>query len=213
MVAELEAMGFEVCTTKAETFTAVCKVPKTMPELLARTKVADFVMARKESSERVGRIPVSIEPGTLEDDLARRDFTVNAIARDPKSGKLIDPHGGLNDLRNEGLLRFVGDPFQRIEEDALRIVRAFRFLITKGFDCDEDTWAALTSNRAAELLDEVTPEGKRVIPVDRFKTEWDRTFLADTLGTLRLLSSVPDRTRTALFPDGLRLQSTMMTRR
>lgn len=212
MQAILVAEGFKIHKVDEDKFTIVCGVPKSKPELLARTKDADFVWARKESSERVRRSPVWIKPGTLADDLARRDFTANAIARDPHTGDLIDPHGGIADIEAR-LLRFVGDPFQRIEEDALRIVRGFRFLIMKKFDAEPETWAALTSDRAADLLDERDEDGKRVISVDRFQKEWERTFLFDTLGTLRLLSEVPERTREALFPEGLRLTATMMSKR
>lgn len=212
MVALLEADGFIVVNTKEETQTAVCRVPDSKPELLARTKVADFVWARKESSERIGRIPVSIKPGTLEDDLARRDFTVNALARNPKTGEIIDLHGGRSDLE-QGLLRFVGDPFQRIEEDALRIARGFRFMVTKGLEPSIETWEALTSDRAVSLLSEKDAEGKRVISTERLQVEMDRMFLHDTWHSLRLVSNMGESMQHALFPQGfpqgLRLSATM----
>ena len=208
MVAELEAMGFEIMTTKLETLTAVCKVPATMPDLLARTRVADFVMARKESSASTGRMPDEIVPGTLEDDLARRDFTVNAIARDPFTGALIDPHGGVADLEDFGTLRFVGDPMKRIREDALRVARGFRFLVTKGFDCDDATWEALTSFEAADLLS-AEIDGKRVISTERLQVEMDKMFLGNTTLALGILADAGDSTRRALFPKGLRLSATM----
>lgn len=208
MVSELEAMGFAILTTKVETLTAVCRVPSSMPELLARTKVADFVMARKESSGSVGRMPDEIVPGTLRDDLARRDFTVNAIARNPKTGELIDPWGGQSDLEREGVLRFVGDPMQRITEDPLRIARGFRFLVTKGFDCAMETWDALNSAEAAALLSSEV-DGKRVVSVERLQVEMDKMFMFDTNRALGLMADLEPRTRRALFPDGLRLSATM----
>ncbi len=64
--------------------------------------------------------------GSLEDDLAHRDFTLNAIAWDPAQAKLIDPHGGVDDLR-KGVLRAVGNAEARFEEDPLRALRAARF--------------------------------------------------------------------------------------
>ncbi len=77
----------------------------------------------------------------LEDDLARRDFTVNAIAMRP-DGEIIDPFGGCDDLK-AGLLRAVGDPGERFEEDALRMFRACRFVAEYGFGVDPGTRAAI----------------------------------------------------------------------
>ena len=75
--------------------------------------------------------------GEITEDLARRDFTVNAMAYHEKTG-LVDPFGGKNDLQNK-ILRAVGDPNLRFCEDALRIMRAFRFAAQLGFQIHEDT--------------------------------------------------------------------------
>ena len=85
---------------------------------------------------------------TLEGDLSRRDFTVNAMAYSPVRG-LRDDFGGREDLRN-GVLRCVGDPGERFREDALRILRALRFAARFGLTIEEKTAAALRENR--ELL-------------------------------------------------------------
>ena len=77
----------------------------------------------------------------LREDLARRDFTVNAMAYSPRRG-LSDPFGGQEDLRR-GLLRAVGDPVRRFREDALRILRGLRFAARFGFDIEEHTRAAM----------------------------------------------------------------------
>lgn len=74
---------------------------------------------------------------SIEDDLARRDFTVNAMAYNRERG-LIDPFGGQKDLENR-ILRAVGEPSQRFEEDALRIMRAFRFAAQLDFEIDGAT--------------------------------------------------------------------------
>ncbi|SHM52829.1 CCA tRNA nucleotidyltransferase [Ruminococcus flavefaciens] len=74
-------------------------------------------------------------------DLARRDFTVNAIAMD-KNGSIIDPFGGKNDIE-AGIIRCVGEPEKRFTEDALRIMRAVRFSSQLGFEIDENTAAAV----------------------------------------------------------------------
>lgn len=77
----------------------------------------------------------------VREDLARRDFTVNAMAWSPEEG-LVDAFGGQADLR-AGMIRCVGDPYTRFGEDALRILRALRFASTYGFDIDEATAAAI----------------------------------------------------------------------
>lgn len=82
-------------------------------------------------------------------DLARRDFTVNAIAYDPEKLVFIDPHQGLKDIESK-CLRAVGNPIERFTEDALRIMRCIRFTAQLGFTCDSETLAA-----AATLIDKL----------------------------------------------------------
>lgn len=82
---------------------------------------------------------------SLEADLARRDFTMNAIAMDA-DGRLHDPFGGAEDIRKQ-VIRCVGDPDHRFKEDGLRVLRALRFSATYGFTIDPDTAAALHRNR------------------------------------------------------------------
>ena len=77
----------------------------------------------------------------VKEDLARRDFTVNAMAYSPRRG-LCDPFGGQEDLK-KGILRAVGDPVQRFREDALRILRGLRFAARFGFEIEEDTRKAM----------------------------------------------------------------------
>ena len=79
---------------------------------------------------------------TLEEDLARRDFTVNAMAWHPGREELRDPHGGRDDLTC-GILRTVGRAHARFREDYLRILRGLRFAGTLGLEIEEDTWEAL----------------------------------------------------------------------
>lgn len=83
---------------------------------------------------------------SLEEDLMRRDFTINAIAADPLTGKLTDPHHGQQDLQRR-VLRTVGDPNQRFGEDALRMIRAIRFATTLDFEIHADTFAAIAPRR------------------------------------------------------------------
>lgn len=82
---------------------------------------------------------------TIEEDLARRDFTINALAYHPTRG-LLDPYGGVEDLR-AGIIRAVGEPAKRFSEDALRILRACRFCAQLGFSLDPDTYAGMMANK------------------------------------------------------------------
>jgi tRNA nucleotidyltransferase (CCA-adding enzyme) len=81
---------------------------------------------------------------TLEEDLARRDFTMNAIAYDPVADALVDPFGGHADLAAR-VIRAVGDPEARFREDGLRVMRAIRFAATLGFTIEPATEAAIPS--------------------------------------------------------------------
>lgn len=91
---------------------------------------------------------------SIEEDLARRDFTMNAIAYHPDRG-YIDPFGGMNDIEAR-LIRAVGNPSLRFEEDALRIIRGVRFASHLGFSIENST--ALAMNDKAPLLEHVAHE-------------------------------------------------------
>ena len=100
---------------------------------------------------------------SLEEDLARRDFTINAIAYHPLRREWRDPFGGQADLEAK-LIRAVGEPDQRFREDYLRVVRALRFAARFGFAIDQPTWAAA---RAAV-------PGLRQLSAERVRDEWTR---------------------------------------
>ena len=95
---------------------------------------------------------------SLEEDLKRRDFTINAMAYNPETG-LVDIFNGIEDLKNQ-VIRCVGDPGERFDEDALRILRAIRFSAQLGFQIDAATQRAM-SERAKDLK-EVSAERIRV---------------------------------------------------
>lgn len=102
-----------------------------------------------------GRHPDSVRfASDISEDLARRDFTVNAIAYSPEHG-FMDFFGGAEDLRR-GVIRCVGDPDTRFGEDALRILRALRFAAVLGFDIEADTAAAI--HRCKPLLGRIAKE-------------------------------------------------------
>lgn len=125
---------------------------------------------RTEFGYSDGRRPDRVEfVRTLEDDLARRDFTINAIALDPLTGELRDPHGGLADLRARRL-RAVGDPARRFAEDGLRPLRALRFAARLELELDPATEAALRP--ALPVFAKVAAE--------RVRVEWWKAFEART---------------------------------
>jgi len=82
---------------------------------------------------------------SLEDDLKRRDFTMNAVVLD-ENEEVVDLFGGRNDIDNK-VIRSIGDPNQRFTEDALRMLRAFRFSSQLGFDIDSKTLTALQTQK------------------------------------------------------------------
>lgn len=154
---------------------------------------ADFVLARKEGKYTDGRRPDHVEAGTLLDDLSRRDFTVNAIAYNEETDEYIDPFDGRGDLQRN-VLRCVGTARDRFSEDALRLLRALRFKITKGFELDTAVWECLHSSILADLLrDNVSTERKR--------EELQRCFAHSTLDTLDALRHFP-LVEQACFGDG-----------
>lgn len=109
---------------------------------------------RKESRYKDFRHPEKIEwAKAIEEDLGRRDFTINAIAYDGQ--KIVDPYKGQEDLK-EKLIKAVGDPGKRFSEDALRLIRAIRFASQLGFFIDEKTRASIEKN--AKLVTNISWE-------------------------------------------------------
>ena len=94
-----------------------------------------------------GRRAVVAFASSIDEDLARRDFTVNAMAWHPLRSVLLDPHGGREDLAR-GILRAVGDARLRFTEDYLRVLRGLRFAGTLGLEIEAKTWTALVESVA-----------------------------------------------------------------
>ena len=108
----------------------------------------ELTTMRRDGAYKDSRHPDSVTFGTsIEEDLARRDFTVNAIALSP-NGTLVDPYGGQKDL-NAKILRCVGEPKRRFEEDALRILRLVRFCSVLGFSAEDETARAAREARGS----------------------------------------------------------------
>jgi len=136
---------------------------------------ADFVLCRKDGHYSDGRRPDTVEIGTLYDDLARRDFTMNAIAIDSETGEYIDLFNGREDIANK-LIRCVGSA-DRLREDSLRMIRALRFKVTKGFYLHEDVVDCIESD--FKLLRNVSRE--------RIYEEMNRMFAVSSIETFKLM--------------------------
>lgn len=129
----------------------------------------------------------------IEDDLARRDFTVNAIAYSEKHG-ITDPFGGAIDIEKK-IIRAVGRAEDRFDEDALRIIRGIRFASTLGFSVEEKTKSAM--KKKAHLLDKISKE--------RIFVEWKKLLMGEAaLSILQEYSAVTEVfLPEALIPTGI----------
>jgi poly(A) polymerase len=110
---------------------------------------------RTDGSYQDGRRPDSVTFSTPEEDARRRDFTVNGLFEAPLTGEVIDFVGGVADLK-AGVLRAIGNPKERFQEDGLRLLRALRFSTTLGFEIEAQTYAAI--HECADLLTKISPE-------------------------------------------------------
>lgn len=186
-------MRIVVENPKFYTIRAVARTP-----FQGRAGGLDFVWARVEGPYSDGRRPDWVRPGTLFQDLKRRDFCFNAIAK-AVDGSYIDPFYGQQDIKDRKI-RAVGNAEDRIREDALRGLRAIRFSVTKGFTIDPEITGVLKSNWFPEALDSVS--------VERIREEMFKAFKADTSETLSILGQIPD-VRDVIFTNGMWLKPTM----
>lgn len=121
---------------------------------------------RTEAGYSDGRHPDSINyAATIEEDLARRDFTMNAIAASLEDGQLVDPYGGQEDIKKK-LIRTVGLAHERFMEDGLRPVRALRFASKLGFSIEKDTYS--------EISKEEIQKKALSISIERFRDEFEK---------------------------------------
>jgi poly(A) polymerase len=180
------------------------------PPGVGEVEVATF---RSDGAYLDGRRPESVVFSSLEEDAARRDFTINGMFYDPIQETVIDHVGGRADL-DAKVIRAIGDPFARFREDKLRLLRAARFAARFGFSIETETWSALRAmapevgvvsvERIAQELEKMLTHPSRgkgyglvrdaglldaILPmsarVAELEGSWERT--------LRILAALPER--------------------
>ena len=129
------------------------------------------------------------EADTIEDDLSRRDLTINAMAWSPSKG-LVDPFGGQRDIKNR-LIRAVGDPDKRFEEDPLRMLRAVRFAVALGFDIEKKTMKSIQRN--VDMLSRCSKERIGEELWKMMSKDVHNIELLHTSGLLKVISPELDR--------------------
>lgn len=190
--------GFEIFVETPQYFTIRARASKQFifagMDMSGRT--FDFALCRSDGEYSDGRRPDTVEVATLKTDLSRREFTMNAMAMG-SDGKIIDLHGGQEDIKN-GLIRLVGG-VERLREDPLRMLRAMRFSIQLDFNLSNEIHAFLYNTNNSSLLEKVDE--------NRIRDELTKCFKMDTLETLYMLQSyfgikeyIFDRTKIWLEP-------------
>lgn len=179
----LQGEGFEIYLETPQYLTIRARAPKTgwsFAKMDMSGRTFDFVVARQESDYTDGRRPDNVSLGTIEQDLARRDFTINAMSMD-QDGNIIDPFGGQKDLELK-TIKCVGG-VERLEEDSLRMLRALRFSIQLDFGMDYAITSFLSHPSSAGLISGISE--------DRVRDELTKCFKISTPETLSMLSKFP----------------------
>jgi tRNA nucleotidyltransferase/poly(A) polymerase len=199
MTEYLKSEGYEIFLSTSEMFTIRAKFPVNHK---FKGMVADFVMARKEVGYTEGTRRPILKLGNLEDDLVRRDFTLNAMAEDI-DGNLIDLFDGQWALENR-LLITPKDASITMLDDPLRLLRAFRFSITKGFTITPRIWETC-------LMDSVVDKLEKVVSGERIREEVFKMFKHNTIETLDLMreiNNINPRIIEIMFGKGMWLKPT-----
>lgn len=162
---------FEKTTPVGEKFGTIC--------IHIKKKVIEITTFRKESNYTDARHPDLVKfARTIEEDLNRRDFTMNAIAYHPLTNTIVDPLNGMNDIQHRQI-KCVGDPLLRFKEDTLRPFRCFRLMSQLGFVVDQNVIHALKKLSLSPL-----PSPPRI------RHEMDRLILGKFwLSSLKLMAS------------------------
>ena len=161
------------------------------------------MLARKESGNYYSgtRKPIVI-PGTLEDDLSRRDFTINAIAQCTKTGELIDLFNGKEHIK----VKWLTTPLPVMEtflDDSLRVIRLLRFSIQLRFTINPYILDVIH-----EEVDLLVDKTKETVSADRIRQELGKAFKVDSYATFNKLQLFPSKLVKCWFPEGMWLQPT-----
>ena len=149
-------------------------------------EVATF---RTEGAYADGRHPDAVQFATRQDDARRRDFTINGMFMDPRTGDVFDDVGGRQDIER-GLVRAIGEPEARINEDKLRMLRAIRFTASLGFALDPATAEAIAAHSQ-----EIT-----VVSAERIADEW-RRMLSDSTRAVAVRLAIETGLLASVFPE------------
>lgn len=192
MKAHVLAMGGIIYQERPQFVSLKAKVPE-----LGAT---DFTLARKESFYTDARHPDSVSAATcIEEDLARRDFTMNAIAREVGTTTLIDPFNGQRDIQAK-VIACVGLPENRFSEDRLRVFRAIRFAAVLGFTLNDDVANAIDEFEDIKDFTSVSAE--------MIQTEMWKAFSANTALAFDMLRYYPHLLK-IMIAKGIRLKPTL----
>lgn len=148
----------------------------------------DIALPRKEFSADTGGYrdveAQADEKLSIKEDLSRRDLTINAMAWDIKNQKLIDPFNGQKDLKNK-IIKTVGSPEKRFQEDYSRMLRAIRFACRFNFKFNKATWEKIKT--MAVKINSLNKEGERIVPLEIISEEILKSLTANPNKALRLL--------------------------
>ena len=192
----LKQEDFKIFLETKDCFTVRARFPKNHQH---EGLIADFVMARKEIGYIENTRQSILELGSFEDDMVRRDFTVNALCK-TEEGQLVDLFGGLKDLEDR-ILRTPLDPMVTLMDDPLRLLRALRFSVTKDFKICEELSNAM---KQLDLLDKL----QKVVSQERIREEVTKMMKHDTVRSLRIIDTVPGLME-VIFKNGMWLMPTM----
>ena len=189
----IRSIGGEIFLEKEEFVTIRARVER---------EAADYVLCRRDGSYSDGRRPDDVTIGDIMSDLSRRDFTMNAIAMDSE-GNYFDPFNGRADIESR-IIRCVGSAAERMDEDSLRLVRAIRFSITKGFDID---------SHICDMFENAYWSGRicETISQDRIRIEVNKMFAHDTIATIAFFGRYPIMAQ-ACFGGGITIEATSRKR-
>jgi len=144
----------------------------------------DIALPRSENWTGEGYKDLEVDTNvTIKEDLSRRDFSINALAIDLKRYELIDLFGGQRDLK-KGVVKAVGRPEERFQEDPSRILRGIRIACQLGFKIDRQTLSAM-KGKAGEIIAKLS-DGRKRVAEELIAEEFLKSFDADTLRTIKL---------------------------